>query len=200
MPPAPLFVPRWERAIVSAAVAVPEQSGPVDVREVVRRLARAEAITLLPRQRRPSLRAGAHVLVDVGRGMLPFTADRVQLLKALRRVVGADRTPMARFVGTPSRGCGGSRRDRWKPFEPAPGRPVVLATDLGIARTSDAASQDEWLVFLRRMQAAGCRVTAFIPYPPVRVPSPLARFVTIVFWDRATSPGQVARIARRAVR
>ncbi len=138
-PPPPLFVPRWERALISTAVATREATGTVDVPAVVRRLAAGEALTSVPRRSRPSLRSGAHVLLDVGVGMLPFTADRTALVASLRRFIGRDRTTVDRFVGTPLHGVGSGPRNRRRRFEPTPGRPVVLVSDLGVAGAPDAS-------------------------------------------------------------
>ena len=192
--PAPLFHPRWERALVSAAAASPERTGAVDVAKVVRRLARVEPVDVLPRRVRASLRLGAHVLIDVGNGMVPFVGDRHRLVETLRRVVGADRTPVLRFVGTPDT-AGRGPRDRWARFEPTPGRPVILISDLGAAPSPDRASTARWVAFANRMREAGCRVVAFSPYPARRVPA-LAGRMLVVFWDGQTFPGSVARRAR----
>jgi hypothetical protein len=195
--PAPLFRPRWERALVAAAISVAAPGGAVDLDEVVRRMARARPITRLPLRQRPSLRQGAHVLIDTGKAMLAFFDDRRLLAANLRRVVGTDRTTVARFVGTPARGAGSGAAADWAPFVPAPGRPVVLVSDLGVAPSPDRAGADEWLAFAAGMADAGCRVVAISPYPASRVPPALAAAVTGVVWDASTGPGQVARASRR---
>ncbi len=195
-PPPPLFVPRWERALISTAVATREATGTVDVPAVVRRLAAGEALTSVPRRSRPSLRSGAHVLLDVGVGMLPFTADRTALVASLRRFIGRDRTTVDRFVGTPLHGVGSGPRNRRRRFEPTPGRPVVLVSDLGVAGAPDAADPAEWLAFLSSMRERGCRTIAFMPYPASRLAPAVGQRLSPVFWDRSTSPGRVARQVR----
>jgi hypothetical protein len=196
-PPEPLFQPRWERALIAGALARPGAGGAVDLDEVVRRMAEQRPIASLPRRQRPSLRQGAHVLLDTGRAMLAFFDDRRRLAATLRRVVGTDRTTVSRFVGTPLRGAGTGAVEDWAPFTPTPGKPVVLLSDLGVAPSPDRAGVEEWLAFVARMGEVGCPVVAFAPYPAARVPAALTTAVNVVFWDGSTGPGHVAREARR---
>ena len=194
-PPRPLLTPRTSRGIVGAALSTHDDHGPVDIAAIVERLGRGEPFDELPRQRWPTLRHGAQVLLDGGAGMSPYAADAEALLAELRRHFGHERLSVARFTGCPTRAAGlGPRRrwGRWRP--PRPGMPIALISDLGIARpplSGDAAPAGEWLRFAAEASHARCPLVAFVPYRASRVPAPLRRAMAIVEWSERTSASRV---------
>jgi hypothetical protein len=195
-PFAPLFVPRWVRGILGAALATDGGDGPVDVDRVVELLVRRQGLTSLPRLPWPTLRRGVQVLTDVGPAMAPFSRDQASLLAAITQVIGTGRIQTLRFVGCPSRGVTPGTLRRPSAYSPPPaGTVVLLLTDLGIGRAGlgESAMVQEWEALALTVRRAGCPLIALVPYSPRRWPPALARAIRIVYWDRPTTAGAVRR-------
>ena len=140
------------------------------------------------------------LLVDRARNLLPFARDVRDLVQQLLSVVGRDRSRVLYFDSCPSLGCGPGARSTWQtPYTaPAPETPIVVVTDLGIARghaERSTVSQMTWLEWLAVTQGAGCPVIVFAPYPLRRWPPVLQQAVRPVPWDRATTVSLVKQIA-----
>jgi hypothetical protein len=192
----PLFVPRWTRNIIAAAISTNSLTGRIDVDAVVKRLAEAKALVHLPLKPSPTMRKGVLVLLDMGEGLVPFAFDRDMLWRDIRRTAGADRSVALRFAGSPLRGTGRGAEDGWLDFSPPPpGTPVVLVTDLGLAHPPLAAhaTTGEWLEFAQIINGAHCPLLAFVPYPSERIPFSLRQAMRIIFWDRSTTVATVRR-------
>jgi hypothetical protein len=191
----PLFLPRWIRGIVAAALSAELPDGPPDVERAVDAAARLEPITDVPRRPLRTLRLGVQLLVDRSSRMTPFARDQSWLELTLHRILGENRVEVLSFTTTPLEPDGGTYR------RPPPGTPVLLLTDLGIGRPlldPGWTEPDEWLRFARAVRRADCRLTAFVPYPPARWPAQLARELTIIRWDRSTSAATIRGRARSA--
>ena len=203
LPLDPLFPARTSRAILSRALATPSSNGPMDLGRIVERLCQAQPLDRIPRLSIPTLVRGVQLLIDTGESMQPFAADQAVLRAALSQVVGRDRTQTLYFEGSPLWGAGTASREDWPDYQtPAPGTPVVVLTDLGIARPPRAAAlagAADWRVFAEMLARVGCPLLALVPYPERRWP-PLSKSMTIVQWDRATTAAVVARTIPQGLR
>lgn len=86
---------------------------------------------------------------------------------------------------------------------PLPGTPVILLSDLGIARplgASDRASVDEWAAFASRVRAAGCPLIALLPYAPRRWPQKLRLHVVMIEWDPGVAVSKLRALIGRGHR
>lgn len=193
----PLFVDRWTKAILGAAVATVEVRGEFDAARAVDTLAQGKPVTAVRRRVRTTTRRGAQVLLDMGAGMVPFADDRERLAAELTRVIGVNAIHVLRFEGTPmdmvETGADGTRRT----YVPPPvGTPVVLVTDLGLGRPPHEIRRPStlgWRAFCTTVQSAGCPLLALVPYPPDRVPPALRDDLGVVQWDRSTTVRGVRR-------
>jgi hypothetical protein len=204
--PDPLFPPATTRALGAAVAAVRSADGEVDVDRLVTALAGRERLQALPRQPAWTLRRGLQVLVDSGAGMAPFEADVQQLLAVLGRVVGRDRLQVQAFDGEPLRGGwpvddgAGSEPAPvdapagWRP--PAPGVPVLVLSDFGIARPPGALPlrPSAWRGFADAAAQRGHPLRALLPYAASRWPAGLPRPFTLLAWDRRTTVAGVRRL------
>jgi hypothetical protein len=204
LPPS-LFTPRWERSLLTTALATADDQGPLDIDRLVQVLAQARPVTALPRQIVPTLRRGVQVALDVGTAMTPLLRDQAELLAALRVVIGGDRLEVIRFIGTPLLHWAPSSQP-WseKPYAPpAAGTPVLLITDLGIgkapATASESAGPDAWSEFARHLERAGCPAVALVPHGPKRWPPSQGRRMALMHWDHRTTVGRVRRWMRSHV-
>ncbi|HKB11870.1 MAG TPA: hypothetical protein VKD69_14505 [Vicinamibacterales bacterium] len=200
----PLFKPGWTRALVSAACAMPIADGPPDIDRLIERLSNGQPVTEVPRRQSFSLRRGMQLLVDVGENLMPFDRDVRALAHDLLAVVGRDRSRVLYFAGCPTLGAGPAARSSWRPYEaPPPGTPIVLVTDLGIARGAagrSAVAEATWLAFVMLARAHDCPVVVFNPYPPPRWPAALLRQVRVLQWDRGTTAATAHRVSREHTR
>ena len=191
----PLLNPGWTRSILSTALMRPARIGALDVRSVIERIARGEAISRLPQQTLSVVAPLVHVLLDVGPGMLPFLEDQRGLLEVLRRVVGKHAVEVAHFSGVPLR-AGIGLPGKWRAFRPARGSAVLVVTDLGLARGGlGSVPLPSWSQFLRGARQDGAPVVGLVPYPATRWPRELSKMMHLLHWDRATP---VARAKARS--
>jgi len=197
----PLFAPRWTRALVSAACATLTDDGPPDLERVIEVLSNGQPVTVILRERYLSVRRGMQLLVDVGENMVPFARDVTELVDQLLAVIGRDRTQLLYFADCPTLRCGSGGRATWTRSytPPVAGTPIVVLTDLSLARGSAArsgATEDMWLTFLAIARAHDCPVIVFNPYPLDRWPSSVRRLVRGVPWDRGTTAAITHQAAR----
>jgi hypothetical protein len=203
LPFEPLFPKPTTRAILSTALATPSLTGPIDLNRVLHHVSQARLIESLPRVAAPTLGRGVQLLIDAGEAMQPFAPDMAILRSALLSVLGRDRTEVRYFEFTPLRGCGNGPKDNWPGYAaPAAGTPVVLLTDLAIAHPPDTlglADSAEWIEFAHLAARSRCPVIALVPYPPHRWPQALARKISVVQWDRATTVSAIRKAIGRAL-
>jgi hypothetical protein len=195
----PLLRPASSRAILSAAVSTKLAIG-IDVPRTVEALARREAMEHLPLRRVRSVRRGVQLLLDKSAGMMPFLRDQAEIIRSLERVVGRQMVNVSAFIGVPQRGLlRGLSAEPGSYRTPVTGTPIVVLTDLGIARprTSERPStMKEWLEFASMAKKANCPLIAFVPYESKRWPDALRRAMTIVTWDRSLTAGRAAKRTR----
>ncbi|WP_374368563.1 hypothetical protein [Dongia sp.] len=199
--PAPLFQPRWVRALLGASLAARRPIGPPDLTRAVETLARGEALRVLPRQPILTMAAGVQVMIDIGERMQPFWHDRANLIRDLRRVVGSDSIDFLQCKGTPERTRRNDAED-WEAYltqqPPRFGACMLIVSDFGLGAISDAhgASPHTWIAFARQLARRGHRVVGFVPFPPARWPDSLARAIDLVAWDRGSTVGRISAMRR----
>jgi hypothetical protein len=196
----PLFDPACSRAIFTVLLATFSDGG-IDLEALIEKVARREHIDRLPAQTIPTLRRGAQVLVDTSKGMEPFIADQAWALDEIERIVGRDLVRVLSFTGLPARGLAAGFVNVPQAYlPPLPGTPVILLSDLGIARpigASERASGEEWAAFARGVRHAGCRLIALLPYASARWPRELRGLVTMIEWNPRTTAGRLRTIIDR---
>jgi hypothetical protein len=201
--PEPILAMRVRRAIVAGAVSTLAAEGAPDIRVILRTIGRGQTLVTLPRRARPTLRLGAHVLVDKWLGMAPFAADASGVAQHLQRLISPDRLRVLRFVGSPL------GRMRWpvgkpRPWSPPPrGTPILVLSDFGLGGPLlDAARSDisQWLRFARMARDAGCPVVGLIPIESARWPRALTSRMTLLYWSERLTAGAVRRALAHGVR
>jgi hypothetical protein len=161
----------------------------VDVPALVEQLASARAVRELPRTTRPTLRFGAHVLLDQSEAMSLFWRAQCALVNVVRNVVGASSTQVSVLTGAPSRLEPGHRH-------PSPGKAVLVLAGFGIRW--GRVEQDSWESYVRWLRQRECRVVALVPFPRDRWPGWLTALLPVVCWDRVTTVGGVRAALGRA--
>ena len=197
---APLFEPRWNRAILSTALGVQGPVGRVNVAQIVEEVARGRPLRKLPRLPGNLIAPFVEILRDVGDSMMPYAQDQRELVSAVQTVVGGASVRMLKFMGSPLRGAGTDEDETWPDYSfPASGVHVLLLTDFGIGRpplSHIQVSAQEWLRFADELRRRKLGCTAFVPYPPSRWPVKITRHFRTVEWDRGTTAGSV-KFSRR---
>jgi hypothetical protein len=195
----PLFHTNTARALISTAFATRRDEGAIDFLKLLARISKQYPITELPRLPVSTLRFGVQLLIDRGQGTWPFYGDQELIRKEILGVVGRDRVETLYFSDSPLRGLGPGSRRTWKlPYEPpSAGTPVVVLTDLGIARRRNpdlGAPEAEWLDFALTVCDARCPLLALVPYAAQRWPVLLREAMYLISWDRPTTVSVVRRM------
>lgn len=189
LPHEPLLRRASTSAVVQALLSRQMPDSEVDVPALVEQLASGQAVAELPRLVQPTLRFGAHVLVDRSEGMSLFWRDQRTLVDAIRNVVGAALTDVSVITGSP-------RRMHRRHQHPVPGRAVLALAGFGIRR--GRAERDVWEAYVRWLRQRDCRVVALVPFTRERWPGWLTVLMPVVCWDRVTTIGAVRAALGRA--
>jgi hypothetical protein len=195
----PLFMPRWTRALLYAALAHVDDTGPIDIDKAVERLSRFERLTRVPRRRRFHLKNDLQLLIDINQTMMPFAQDQFALIANIKRLVSAQNVEQLYFSGCPTLGAGPADEWEWDTYRAPrhPGTLVVVLTDLCASRTgpgAEAVNPDEWLSFAKAIAKAGCQSVALVPFPLRRVRPEIRRAMFVIPWDRTTTTGMIQKI------
>lgn len=197
----PLLPPGATPAILQAALGARTAGSEPDTERMVERIARGLPVTRIVRRPRTTMRFGTQVLLDVGEAMEPFARDQRELVDRVKGQVGADGVEVLSFIDAPLRGVRRGRSRVREPYRaPAPGTRVLIVSDLGAGgRPLNPLRADpgEWLAFVDRLEREQCGAVALVPFPPERIPAPLASRLRILTWDRSTGVGRAARAAAR---
>jgi hypothetical protein len=195
LPFRPLLRRRTAAGILAAAVRTWGPGSRIDERRTVAELARARPIREFPLRPRLSVYRGVQVLIDLGEALDPYGRDQQDVVGLALRVVGPEATTVGSFENCPSRGVWMLRHAAM-----APGRPVLVLTDLGLGGPlvqPARASAAEWCRYAKRMTRAGSPTIALVPYPLTAADRVISRRIAVVAWDRA-SVSAVQRARRRA--
>lgn len=196
-----LFVRQWQRGVLTALISVLTPSGGLDIARIVEQIARRSAVQQLPRRAVYTTRKGLQILVDAGKGMWPYSSDVSELEKLLRLTAGQDSVHVMRFDQTPTGGVGRGTRRNWKAYEPpAPGTPVLVVSDFGLARPFDGVSLADGWEPVARAAIGRCPLLGLTPFPQSRWPAWLTDTFAVLQWDRAATAALARRAAERASR
>lgn len=197
----PLLDARWARRVIGGLIAMEAPLGDLDVPRLVRSLTEMREVRRLPRKRQPTLRFGAQVLLDRHPSMMVFYSDQSALRPEIEGIVGRERTLILRCDRFPPTEVSELATPRWRPYEsPLPGTPVLVVSDLGMARGAFPLSrldEAEWDAFLAPLLSAGSPVLALVPCELDRYPAFVRERVRLLLWDWSTRPSD-ARRARKA--
>lgn len=189
-PPEPLFNPDTVRSILFFALATVVHDSELDLEALTRYLTFQQAwrgdVPYLPR---PTASLGVHIVFDRRPAMTPYYEDQATMLEMVRSVVGSSRTTFSHFRQAPD--------EIFAPGEivPKPGVPTLLLSDLGIGRSPDRyrLPRHTWDSFLLRLRKIASPTVAFVPHAPDRWPTDLRKRITMVHWDRSSTPSAVRR-------
>ncbi|HET6976132.1 MAG TPA: hypothetical protein VFI24_07410 [Pyrinomonadaceae bacterium] len=193
----PLLAPIWTRAIITKMLSRDANYGLPDISKIIDIISANQPLDQIPRQPLPTIRNGVQILIDNGPGLVPFLRDQIFFLEELKLVVGADKVDVWEFIGTPLKHAVSGREPNLPGYRlPAPGVPLLLLTDLGIAAPPfevEVATVDEWLSFIQEVSRSGHQMLTLTPYHPARCPAQLKSQMAIIQWDRGTSVSAVLR-------
>ena len=139
-------------------LCVQRRTGELDAQRLTQRLARRQALTRLPAQRRVRWPAQVRVVVDGAPVLRPFQHDVATLLAQMRRQLG-QRLQVLSVDGEPWVG-----QDDAVAALPADATPTLVFSDAG-ATAGQAAVIQRWGAAARRMQRAGRAPVLLSPVP-----------------------------------
>lgn len=195
---AALFPERTNRHILSAALASTRPGADLDVARLITAICRREVVSRLPRRPETTLERGCQLLLDYSASMVPFWDDLTGLVDQVTRVVGADLTRVYSFDTGPLEARRWTLAGEPEPWRPD-GRPVLVATDLGIqGRSTPTAPDAHWSRFADCCSAAGSPLLILIPWPEAQWPKRFPGRVALIHWGPRTTAGMVRHHCRGA--
>lgn len=191
---ATLLPERTARHVLAAALATTRIGGDIHLGRLIAAVCRREPLRDLPRRREGTLQRGCHLLLDYSAGMVPFWSDLNALAEQVRQVVGDATTRVYSFDAHPRRAVHWTAAGDRLPWQ-ADGRPVLVATDLGIQGRAPAAPSPDWEGFAAECARAGSPLVLLIPWPEARWPRAFPGHALLVHWGPRTTAGMVRRQA-----
>ncbi|WP_217577704.1 hypothetical protein [Mesorhizobium sp. GbtcB19] len=195
----PLLDPRRSRAILQMISSRRMRVGPLDIRDITRHAAQQKPLARLPRLPAETLRSGVQLLIDIGPSMEPFSQDTNALVIDVMSIVGAG-AEIRYFRACPLRGVLDAETGLTVRYDPPPqGRPVLVATDLGIGGALGGLPRSrpaEWRMFGDTLRRRGSAVTVLVPYPQRRLPTWSPATLRVLGWDRSLSVRAVRHPSR----
>ncbi|MFS8095733.1 hypothetical protein LFM09_01215 [Lentzea alba] len=188
LPHEPLLRRASTSALVQSLLSQRLPGDEIDVDALVEDVAAGRAVTSLPRLPTPTLRCGAHVLIDDSDAMSLFWRDQWELARVVRNVVGPGLTDVTVFSGSPLLTDAGR--------DPEPRRAVLVLSAFDVLR--GGAERDEWEDYVWGLRKRGCRVVALVPFPRERWPRWLTCLMPVICWDRSTTVGTIRSALGRA--
>lgn len=180
------------RGVLSAALAVLREGDELDVGQLIDRVVVGRLPSRLPRRPDATLSLGCQLLLDFGDTMTPWWEDLHALSSQVAAVVGEAAVSTFDFEAIPaaaSRWQGDEKRGAWQPL---PGTPVLVASDLGIrGRAAPRQVALAWQAFVARCEAAGSPLVILIPWPREYWPEGLGRHPDLVHWNPRTTAAMV---------
>lgn len=191
---ATLLPERTARHALSATLATERSGADIDLSRLLDAICRRQPLRTLPRRPETTVAAGCQLLLDYSPGMVPFWEDLNALAEQVRDVVGEPANRVYAFDADP-----GSARhwtaagdaQAWQPD----GRPVLVATDLGIQGRAPADPHPGWTAFAADCARAGSPLLLLIPWPEERWPRAFPANTTLIHWGPRTSASRVRRLA-----
>ncbi len=187
MPAPPPLVP-WSRLwpFLQHVLGCRRPGRRVDVRCLVRQLARLQPVRDVPRRLVLAWAPEAWLVVDDRRELTPFRADFAGLVERLQRQRGraglrCDRLDDQTLTSGQARCFWTGRR---RPLQAPAGAPVLVLSDLGcLPRQADL--REPWRQFGADLARRGIRATALMPCPTARWDRELGRDWNCACWDRS---------------
>lgn len=186
MPAPPPLVP-WSRLwpFLHHVLGCRRPGRRVDVRCLVRRLARLQPVRDVPRTAVLAWAPEAWVLLDDRQELMPFRSDFADLVQRLQRQRGraglrCDRLDDQSLAAGQARCFWTGRR---RPLEAPLGTPVLVLSDLGCL-PRQAELREQWRQFGAGLTQNGIHATVLMPCPAARWDLVLGRYWNCVCWDR----------------
>lgn len=186
------------RSIISTAVATLAPGREPDIDRLIELLSTSRVPRAIPMLPCATLERGVDLLLDHSEGMEPLFDDLRTLVDQSRAVVGRERHWRYSFRGDPfaagRRIPGQKEAERWRPTR---GRPVLVATDVGLnapPEARDTVTAATWRAFGQRCREARCPVILLIPRRPSLWPAFVFDYFAPVHWDPHTRAGTVRHL------
>ena len=158
----------------------------IDIRKVIRKVARAERLDRLPRKRRRRWGHRFLVVFDQSPRLIPFFADQQRLYEELEDFTPAGGTVslfLTDLTEPPTYVNADNNIATWKFDQPA--RILVMSDLGGLAVSGRDALQAAWYRWARELTDRGFEVVALLPVPPVMLNRTLRKAMTTVYWQQS---------------
>lgn len=199
-PQRPLLGRLQRRALLSIALSVDVNEGPVDIDRIVRTFSEGRPLRALPYLKRRTLRYGLEVLVDRAPWLEPFFLEQTQILAYLKALLPTDRLRVQRCLGGPQEHKTQLSRLRQGPrMVIHPRAPVLALSDLGLGfryLSVPPPAVDVWADYAQKLTQRGRTLLALVPYERDRWHSPVGATVRALPWSDRTTVQDAVHLRR----
>ncbi len=197
LPRQPLFSTNKARGILLPVVSRVLPSAKPDVSRIIQHVIKQKPLRKIPRLDQRNTRNGCQLLLDFSDSLIPLWPDMRELKSQFHRLLDDDSCPVFTFKRDPVNAF--RRQDgKTQGWSPVPGKPVVVASDLGqLAGDSGDIKLAEagWLRFAEFCHANDVPVIAVVPANPFRQDLRfLSQRIKIVPWNPLTTATAVTRL------
>ena len=192
------LLPRNRAAgVLKASLAVRRPGRRLDIPHIINRVISGKPLTELPHIQIGSLENGVDLLCDYSESMQPFYVDLENLKNSLQKLFGKNRYRIFEYNTDPGSDINWNAMDEPLPWAPIPGRPVILASDFGRARSHGLHRRlqaSRWRAFQKHTGKKKTPLLLCSPVPPTSLPRWLGRETKVIHWDPRTRAGTVSGI------
>ncbi|MCO6453880.1 MAG: formylglycine-generating enzyme family protein [Pirellulaceae bacterium] len=173
------LVPRLRQGLACGS-----RNSRIDIRKLVRQVARRQVVLKLPRRRVRRWGSSVLVMVDYSQRLIPFRHDQELVCGYLRRLLPPGALRLA-VCSDPEQGltewC---QTDKPASVQPQPGSVVLVLGDLGALDARDSDCERTWLRWGRVARRSGSRLIALVPCVEALVAEPLRQVYSVHAWQR----------------
>jgi hypothetical protein len=199
MPRHTLFSHRTYRGIVSATTSRMTDSKTIDIPKLISKAIRCQPLHTLPCLPRFTSRNGCQLLLDFHEALMPWWDDMHALIQQFHQVLGEASCPIYEFDQTPVQAFRWTETGK-QPWQPVPGKPVIIASDLSVLHTPDTAARPgrlDWLEIIQACEKVQAPLIVLFPLHPQRCPYRLDQRLTLIHWHPATTASIVNRTIKQ---
>ena len=187
-----LFPGLTHRGILGAVLTVQKIGQDINMNALIRQVVKGRIPKTLPKNINGTLGSGCQLLLDYNDSMVPFWEDLSALAGQIENLIGSERVKIYEFDKDPTSARHWTPPNRVKTWQPEPGRPIIVATNLNI--TGPRKQPDVkpfWHTFIKQCQQLHIPVVLLIPWQERYWPEDLGNHPILVHWNPATTAAMI---------
>ena len=181
--PEPLPIATWAELLPKVRQSLAQQRAmkAPDVKHIIQRLTRGEALEKLPQKQRRSWPMHLHILEDRAERLIPLAYDQTYIFDALSRLIPSAGIKVTRLDNGPDNPPLLEDLPNYHGANPV--STILALSDLGVLDSHKYSSMDAWRRFARKHRAEGGVCIALTPAPVSAYPQDFKDLWHLVPWE-----------------